>query len=99
MVICDIVLTETATVFDDHSILLSAQESLPLNFMAMNEESALYAARIWQSYRKSSATRSPMVADFMIAAHAICQCDRLLSRDRGFYGTHFSNLILIDPTD
>jgi predicted nucleic acid-binding protein len=45
----------------------------------------------------ASEQRKRMVADFLIAAQATCQCDRLLSRDRGFYKVQFKELVQIQP--
>ena len=40
-----------------------------------------------------------MLADFLIAAHALSKADRLVTRDRGFYRTHFSELSILDPSE
>ena len=96
--ICDIVLAETATVFSDSKVLDHALKTLPVVFSPMTEESSLYAGKIWHSYRNAGGLRKRMVADFLVAAHATCQCDRLLSRDRGFYRFHFKELTLIEPS-
>jgi predicted nucleic acid-binding protein len=97
LVVCEIVLAEIATVFEDQTILNQALDSLPISFSPMSAQSALYAAKIWRSYRNNGGTRKRVVTDFLIAAHATCQCDQLLSRDRGFYKAHFKELRLVEP--
>ncbi len=42
--------------------------------------------------------RDRIAADFLIGAHAILQCDRLVTRDRGFYRDYFSGLKVLDPS-
>jgi AbrB family looped-hinge helix DNA binding protein len=43
--------------------------------------------------------RDRLVADFLIGAHAQIQAEALLSRDRGFFRSHFKKLRLIDPSE
>lgn len=97
IIACDLVWTETATIFESSSTYLQAMEQLGIEFSPLNCDASLHAAKVWQHYRKLGGTRDRIVADFLIGAHAIIQCDRLLTRDRGFYKPYFKDLIVFDP--
>ena len=48
-------------------------------------------------YRQRGGNRSRTVADFLIGAHAMMQCDALVTRDAGFYRDYFKGLKVIVP--
>jgi predicted nucleic acid-binding protein len=47
---------------------------------------------------RAGGSRQRLVPDFLVAAHAAAHADRLLSRDRGFFRSYFSQLVVLDPT-
>lgn len=60
---------------------------------------AWLAGRSWQAYRARGGRRTRPMADFIVAAHSLLNADALLTRDRGFYRTHSSDLVVVDPRE
>ncbi len=98
VVVCDVVWAELAAVFPSTKQFEEMLGVLPIVFSPIGQESAALAGDMWRQYRKQGGDRSRVVADFLVAAHAMGQADRLLTRDRGFYRKYFKKLRLIDPS-
>ena len=97
-VACEVVWAEVATAYAGSGAkVVSGLKHAGIVYSAMSEESALQAAMSWHSYRLRGGTRTRIAADFLIGAHAMVQCDRLLTRDHGFYREYYESLSVITP--
>lgn len=98
LIACGVVLAELASVFPSRDEAVDGLARLDVGFDAIEMPTALVAGDSWRVYRERGGTRGRLVADFLVGAHAACQADRLLTRDRGFYRAYFSALEVLDPS-
>lgn len=98
LVACEVVWAEVAAFFSSPAAARKAMERLGADFSPLTLETALEASKSWKLYRKQGGQRARVAADFLIGAHALCQADRLLTRDRGFYRSYFKRLTIVDPS-
>ena len=98
LLICDIVYAEVCTLFPGQKLCDEFLASLDVLPEPLNRASSWLASRSWSSYLRSGGKRIRILPDFLIAAHATNQADALITRDRGFYRTHFPKLKVINPT-
>jgi predicted nucleic acid-binding protein len=59
--------------------------------------SAYLAGQIFLRYRRHGGPRLNLIPDFLIAAHASVQADRLAAIDRGYLRSYFPTLHLLAP--
>jgi predicted nucleic acid-binding protein len=95
---CDVVWAELVANYPSSAAAEEAMRRLGLEFSAATAETSFEAGQVWRAYRRSGGPRSRVTADFLIGAHALCQADRLLTRDRGFYRAYFKHLSILDPS-
>ena len=93
IIICDVVLAELAPTFNSRVIAEHALSRLSVESSPIDSDVAWEAGRRWGSYRRAGGPRTRIVADFLIGAHALLRADALLTRDRGFYGSYFPELV------
>lgn len=95
---CDAVWAEVAAAFSSSRHFEAEMTKIGVHFDPLTAQAAALAGETWRHYRAHGGARVRVVADFIVAAHAQTQCDRLLTRDRGFYRKYFKKLTILDPT-
>ena len=58
---------------------------------------AYLAGQIFLRYRRKGGPRMNLIPDFLIAAHASVQADRLAALDRGYLRSYFPTLAILAP--
>ena len=97
IVACDVVWSETRSAFPSDAGFSEAMRVLGIEFSALSVSAANLAGANWKKYRARGGRRERVMADFLIGAHAATQCDRLLTRDRGYYRKYFTSLAVLAP--
>jgi len=97
VVICDVALAEVCSALRDGSEALAVLEEMSIRFSPLEAKSALRAGEMQRRYRQRGGLRARAVPDFLIGAHALLQCNGLITRDSAFYRDYFKGLKLIVP--
>lgn len=98
VVICHVVYAELSAFFANQQDLDVFLEENSIEVHAIGRLALFRAGSAWKAYRQAGGSRTRILADFMIGAHAETECSALVSRDRGFYRDRFSSLAVIDPS-
>lgn len=103
VVVCEVVLAEVVTGLGNGSAVMDALEELGVDFSPLEQRSAVRAGEMQRRYldrRRAAAVGADsrrVVADFLVGAHALLQCQGLITRDAGFFRDYFKGLKLIVP--
>ncbi len=97
LVVCDAVVAEVQTMLATRESTMSVLDQFGIHFLPTTEQAAVRAGFMQRRFRDRGGRRERVVADFLIGAHALVQCDALITRDAGFYRDYFKELRLIVP--
>jgi len=97
LVISPIAFSELAPSVADAPALLSFLGKLAISYDPIVPEAAFLAGLTFKRYRQAGGPRQHLVPDFVIAAHAQVQADRLAAIDRGYLRSWFPDLKLLPP--
>jgi len=102
--VSDVVISEVTAGLGHGSEMADAIEEMGIHFLPLELRSAIRAGEMQRRYkerllRQGDAPRvRRTVADFLVGAHALLQCDGgLITRDAGFFRDYFKGLKVIVP--
>jgi predicted nucleic acid-binding protein len=97
VVVCDAVVAELQLMLDTSSNVMESLNSMGIRYQTTHEQAAVRAGVMNRRFRDRGGKRERVVADFLIGAHALLQCDALITRDAGFFRDYFKGLKVIVP--
>jgi predicted nucleic acid-binding protein len=97
VVVCDAVVAEVQALLDTSESVLDTLSTLGIRYQPTSEQAAERAGHMNKRFRARGGKRERVVADFLIGAHALLQCNALITRDDAFFRDYFKGLKLIVP--
>jgi predicted nucleic acid-binding protein len=97
LLINDVVYAEISVRYSRIEDLDEFLDAAGLEIATMPRPALFLAGKVFTQYRKSGGSRTGVLPDFFIGAHAAVSELPLLTRDVGRYRTYFPSLMLITP--
>lgn len=103
VVACEVVVSEVVAGLGHSDIVMETLDAVGIAFSPLELRSAVRAGEMQRRYkdRLRRGAETPgvrrSVPDFLIGAHALLQCQGLITRDAGFFRDYFKGLKVIVP--
>ncbi len=97
LVICPVVFSEISPGYASWEVAFQDLERLRIIYEPISPDAAWLAGQVFLAYRKKGGPRQSLIPDFLIAAHASVQANRLAAIDRGYLRKYFPDLKILSP--
>ena len=97
VVVGDAALATLSAALRNGADAMAALEEMGIHYSAAEAKSALRAGEMHRRHRQRNAGDTRRIDDFMVGAHALLQCDALITWNDTFYRDYFKGLKLIVP--
>lgn len=97
LLINGVVYAEISARFSTPGILDSVLRDMPVHVASMPRASLFFAGKAFLKYRNGGGTRTGVLPDFFIGAHAAVLDIPILTRDTKRYRSYFPSVELISP--
>lgn len=98
LLINDLIYAELSVRYQRIEELDAFIEAAGIEIASLPKAALFMAAKVFAQYRKAGGSRTGVLPDFFIGAHAAVQSYQLLTRDVGRYRTYFPTVVLIVPS-
>ncbi|WP_339771072.1 type II toxin-antitoxin system VapC family toxin [uncultured Pseudosulfitobacter sp.] len=97
LLINDVIYAELSVRYETKEALDAFVNGIGLKHVAIPAAALFLAGKVFRQYRKAGGTRSGVLPDFFIGAHAAVAQTPLLTRDLGRYRRYYPTVRLITP--
>jgi hypothetical protein len=98
LIISPVAFAEYSTAYPTVASVQADLARIQVIYEPIKPEAAYLAGQMFLRYRREGGPRQHLIPDFLIAAHASTQADRLAAVDRGYLRTYFPALPLLQPS-
>ena len=97
LIISPVAFAEYSTAYPTVASVQADLARIQVIYEPIKPEAAYLAGQVFLRYRREGGPRQHLIPDFLIAAHASTQADRLAAIDRGYLRAYFPALPLLQP--
>ena len=101
VVVCPVVLAELTAVLGEGARVVDVLDDMGIRFRSDRPRAAVRAGEMQRRFSQRGADIasrcSRTIADFLVGAHAMLQCEGLITRDADFFRDYFKGLTLVEP--